>query len=174
MLSNGLEGLQSFMDRDPPVADDVKPADAYKVTVRWRSLAEQLEWDHFAWAQDAHTGGSVKQVLATWSAAVGLESVPQPIGWALLLIDTALLMLWEGVDQSALPLPLEAYPMFDRSKGSTGGAVHHDAWLSLALLMALTGEDCASFTVFPYVLARSAHASPCRARLIKPTRPPLR
>lgn len=149
MLSNGWQGLQSFMDGEPPVADDVKPADAYKVTVRWRSLAEQLEWDKFAWAQDSHAGGSAEQVVATWLAAVGLETVPQPIGWALLLIDTALLMLWEGVDQSALPPPLEAYPTFDRSKGSTEGAVHHEAWLPLAVLMALTGEDCASFTVFP-------------------------
>lgn len=162
MLSNGWQGLRSFMDTEPPVADDVKPADAYRLTVRWRSLAQHLEWDKFAWALDAHAGGSAEQVVAAWLAAVGLEPVPQPIGWALLLIDTALLMLWEGVAQSALPPPLEAYPRFDRSKASTRGAVHHQAWLPLALLMALNDEECASYTVFPYALVHHAFACPSR------------
>lgn len=166
MLVNGWEGVRSFADWEAPLSAGVQPADAYKGGVSWRGLAERLSWQSFSWAQ------SEEQLAAAWLEHVGLEALPHSIAWPLLLIDTALLMRWEGADLgSASPPPIDAYPMFDATKGSTKGATHHEAWLPLALLMALNGEDCAPYTIFPYA------PSPCyapggRARTLTDAPPP--
>eukprot|EP00967_Tisochrysis_lutea_P064947 scaffold84278_cov35-Tisochrysis_lutea.AAC.5 len=163
---NCWQSLQSFADREPPKPEGVQSADAYRVSVRWRALAERLKWEDFGWAQPLGLGGSPEQVVSTWLERVGLEALPQPIGWALLMIDTALLMLWDHVPaHMAMPPALDKYPMFNANKGSTCGMVHHDAWLPLALLMALTGEDCAGFTVFPFNLMVSTPSASAHLRL---------
>jgi hypothetical protein len=169
MLGNGWDAVTSYFDREPALSEGVRPADVYKTGVPWRVLAKRLEWHAFPWAISEGPGGSEAQVLRDWFAAVGMEPLPLPVGWPLLLIDTALLMGWEGVPvESASPPPLDGYAMYDAVKGSTKGATHHPAWLPLALQMALTAEECGEAR--PRCLATlPARARPSATRHEHPT-----
>ena len=174
MLVNGWQGVRSFMDPHAVLLEGVTPAAAYKIDICWKVLAKRLDWQAFPWALDALAGGNEAQVVETWLSAVGLEPLPHAIGWTMLLIDTALLMVWEGVKAgSASPPPLDAYPMFDAAKGSTKGATHNPAWLALAMQMAVTSEECAAYTVFPFNMLVNSPSAAAHFRLSSQLRPPV-
>jgi len=203
ILGNGLEGAASYFDTAEQLPVGTISAEAYTSrAICWRVLAKRLDWRSFAWAPEDDAAGigtldlrtlqgysgqttGEAAVLETWAAAVGLERLPAPIGWALLLIDTALVMRWAGSPlDSASPPSLDAYPRYPAypeadsqamgGNGEGGRPSHHPAWLPLALQMALTGEESASVTVFPFNMLVSSPSASSHFRLSSQVKwPPL-
>mmetsp|Transcript_45842 Transcript_45842/g.152949 ORF Transcript_45842/g.152949 Transcript_45842/m.152949 type:complete len:252 (+) Transcript_45842:393-1148(+) len=94
-------------------------------------------------------------------------------------------MRWAGSPlDSASPPSLDAYPRYPAylqadsqamgGNGEGGRPSHHPAWLPLALQMALTGEESASVTVFPFNMLVSSPSASSHFRLSSQVKwPPL-
>lgn len=111
----------------------MQSVESYIVTLDWQKL-QSLAWERWPWAKN-----SEEATIKTWATACDLEELPLCMTRALLLIDTALVQIWDGAGAS-LP-SLDRYPSYLRSRTSDKKLlgkkkrVHHEAWLPLALIL---------------------------------------